>query len=343
MKTYRGFLIVLTALITLCLISGIAVGQDSIHIDSNGDVGIGTTTPGAKLDVRGDISGVSDITLSDTADSANYITGPVNRDLVIRTGNINSVADHIDFSVDTDTSGTVTVYETIMSITPAGNVGIGTTSPDYTLDVAGDADIRDELTAGTKSFKIDHPMAPAEKVLYHVAIEAPRNDLLYRGIAKLNSGKTIVNIDQASNMTSGTFASLTQNAEVVFLQNLDSFDRLRPGNIDGGSFKIICENPASSDRISWVVMAERNDPFIRNSKLCDENGKLITEVDKAELTEEKLSNLQDIIVKVGDASMAGERIEKVEGLGESKGFYLHPEAFGVKTPTRRVISVYEPK
>ena len=109
-----------------------------------------------------------------------------------------------------------------------GNVGIGISTPAYKLQVAGSAHIDNTLTAGSKQFKIDHPLAPTEKVLYHTAIEAPRNDLIYRGKVQLQGGKAMVDIDAASNLTPGTFAALTQNGAVVSLQNQDGFDRVRP-------------------------------------------------------------------------------------------------------------------
>jgi hypothetical protein len=86
-------------------------------------------------------------------------------------------------------------------------------------------------------------------------------------------------------MTKGTFTALTQNAEVVALVNKTSYSRLKPSDIVNGEFTISCEDVNSSDTISWVVIAERHDPFIINNKTTrtDENGHLIPEWDKPTL------------------------------------------------------------
>lgn len=141
------------------------------------------------------------------------------------------------------------------------------------------------------TFLIDHPLDPANKDLAHAFIEGPRNDLIYRGEAVLVAGRATVDIDMASHMTAGTFAALTTNARVTSLQNQDGFARLRPGAIAGGSFEIICEDAASTDAVTWVVMAERNDPYVREidpncSRDEATNGRFIVERDKPDYPEE---------------------------------------------------------
>ena len=139
------------------------------------------------------------------------------------------------------------------------------------------------LTKGSGTFKIDHPIQPNDKFLYHSFIEGPRVDLLYRGTAKLIGGKAVVDLNKDSTihpMMDGTFEALTQNAVVTSLQNQDSFDRLKPSKINGALFEIISENPDSTDEVAWVVMAERADPFIKAVDINDENGRLIPEYDK---------------------------------------------------------------
>ena len=64
--------------------------------------------------------------------------------------------------------------------------------------------------SGGKSFVIDHPIL-SNKELTHVAIEAPRGDLIYRGRVKMENGKAVANIDESGNMTDGTFVALTRS------------------------------------------------------------------------------------------------------------------------------------
>jgi hypothetical protein len=59
------------------------------------------------------------------------------------------------------------------------NVGIGTNRPQHLLDVNGNANfsgnvsIGGSLSKGSGSFKIDHPLDPANKYLYHSFVESP--------------------------------------------------------------------------------------------------------------------------------------------------------------------------
>ncbi|WP_433762080.1 hypothetical protein [Brucella anthropi] len=140
------------------------------------------------------------------------------------------------------------------------------------------------ISKGSGTFLIDHPLDPFNKNLRHGFVEAPRYDLIYRGTVQLVNGRATVDIDAASNMTSGTFAALTTNAVVTCLQNQDGFARLKPGPINGGSFEIICEDEACTDLVSWVVIAERDDPFVKSDldQNTDSDGRFVPEFEKEE-------------------------------------------------------------
>jgi hypothetical protein len=133
--------------------------------------------------------------------------------------------------------------------------------------------------AGTKAFNISHPLDPSNTRLIHASVEAPRHDLIYSGTVSLINGVAIVNIDRDScpnhPMRDGTFEALTRDVR-IYLQNNETFDRVK-GNITGGTLNIECENNASSASIDWMVIADRKDDILKNSKFGDENGYLITE------------------------------------------------------------------
>jgi hypothetical protein len=61
-----------------------------------------------------------------------------------------------------------------------GNVGIGTTTPGYKLEVNG------SFAATTKSFVIDHPTKPGMKLRYG-SLEGPENGVYVRGRLKDNN------------------------------------------------------------------------------------------------------------------------------------------------------------
>ena len=147
---------------------------------------------------------------------------------------------------------------------------------------AGHLRIPGTISKGGGTFKIDHPLDPLNKNLRHGFVEAPRYDLIYRGIVTLVNGRAEVNIDTASNMTVGTFAALTQNACVISLQNQVGFTPVKSTVLNGGIFEIIAQDLECNDTVSWLVIAERNDAFVRN---LDDNceritGRFIPEFDK---------------------------------------------------------------
>lgn len=147
----------------------------------------------------------------------------------------------------------------------------------------GDVFIGGALSKASGTFLIDHPLDPENRDLAHGFVEAPRYDLIYRGTVALVDGRATVDIDVASNMNPGTFEALTTNAVVTSLQNQSGFARLRPGVITGGSFEVICEDDTSTDTVSWVVIAERNDAFVKHmDDNCDADGRFIPEREKPE-------------------------------------------------------------
>jgi len=107
---------------------------------SSGNVGIGTTSPDAKLDVNGLIktSGISAHYLAGTLNLNNNILTNVNKITGIDSGNYLDIygggvasANLILDSTEHATKGNVIIAP------DGGNVGIGTTSPDFKLQVNG--------------------------------------------------------------------------------------------------------------------------------------------------------------------------------------------------------------
>jgi len=147
--------------------------------------------------------------------------------------------------------------------------------------LAGTGEITGALSKGSGTFKIAHPLDKDNKYLYHGFIEGPNYDLIYRGKVNLVGGTATVNIDTVSNMTAGTFVALTQNPD-YYLQNNTSWDAVK-GSISGNTLTITCQNSSSTDTVSWMVVAERADDLIKETKLSDSDGHLIPEWDKADI------------------------------------------------------------
>ena len=144
----------------------------------------------------------------------------------------------------------------------------------------GDLYIDGALDAASKNFKIKHPLSSKSSTHYliHSSIESPRADLIYRGKVKIFNEVTVVNIDEESNMTSGTFEVLCRNVQ-CFTTNETSWGAIK-ARVEGNLLIITAKEVGSFDTISWMVVGERCDADIYMSNNTDVNGKLIVELEK---------------------------------------------------------------
>ena len=146
-------------------------GTEKVRITSDGNFGIGTDNPNRKLVVEN--SGDTFLSVkAGTSDDVGVIFGDTDSDArgLIRYANN---GDSLRFW----TSGSEKVR-----ITSDGNLGIGTISPGYKLEVNG------SFAATTKSFVIDHPTKEGMKLRYG-SLEGPENGVYVRG--RLNGNNTI--------------------------------------------------------------------------------------------------------------------------------------------------------
>ncbi len=109
---------------------------------------------------------------------------------------------------------------------------------------------------GTKPFIIDHPLDPANKFLKHYSIESPEVINMYRGNAILDlNGEAIVqlpNYFESINNTNYSYnlTPIGQQANVYIKTE-----------ISNKQFEIAGGQPGQ--KVSWMVMAERNDPYLQ--------------------------------------------------------------------------------
>jgi hypothetical protein len=235
-------------------------------IAGNGNVGIGTNSPSSTLTVNGDISATSKLEVS-SADS--YQT--VGLQIGTRSGTAGSWQFSVAGSNGPQTQGALYIY--------SDRAGVATLVIQPTT---GNLFIAGSLSKGSGTFDIAHPLYPnTNRRLVHSFIEGPRCDLIYRGIIVLINGSASVYIDKQCTyapenaMDDGTFEALCANPQ-YFLQNMSGFNRVI-GSIYRGILTITCENNTATDMISWMVVAERKDPFVKNWDRTDSNGYLNTQ------------------------------------------------------------------
>jgi hypothetical protein len=140
----------------------------------------------------------------------------------------------------------------------------------------------DTISKGSGSFRIDHPI-PEKKDTHHLAhsfVESPQANNIYRGQVTLLNGQSVVNLDEASGMTEGTFVLLNRDIH-TFTSNESDWDHVR-GTVNGNILTIECQNPESAAKVSWLVIGERHDQHMYDTNWTDENGKVIVEPLKEE-------------------------------------------------------------
>ena len=110
-------------------------GAEIMRLQDNGNVGIGTTAPGTTLEVKGTGTTLFRLQPSAASDDNVFIFGAasssINRAKIYSTGNLGDVNGDLRFA--TGLAGTA--VDPAMVIRSSGNVGIGTTTPTYDLDI----------------------------------------------------------------------------------------------------------------------------------------------------------------------------------------------------------------
>jgi len=134
-----------------------------------------------------------------------------------------------------------------------GQAAGGTTN--YAGYFSGNAHVTGTLTAGTKAFKIDHPLDPTGKYLQHSCVESDEMANMYTGNAVLDGrGEATVTLPD-------WFEALNQD----FRYQLTCVGGFAPvyvaKEISGNAFQIAGGEPGM--KVSWMVTGVRHDAYAR--------------------------------------------------------------------------------
>ena len=143
-------------------------GTEHTRFASNGNAGIGTITPGEKLDVNGAIR----LRASNWTTYAAKLYAALDSTHCVRLDAYHNSSTAFEVIGTHADSGGANVRVVIAK--GGQKVGINNTNPSYQLEVTG------SFAATTKSFVIDHPTKENHKLIY-ACLEGPENSVYIRG------------------------------------------------------------------------------------------------------------------------------------------------------------------
>jgi hypothetical protein len=132
--------------------------------------------------------------------------------------------------------------------------------------------VGDLSATGTKSFKIDHPLDPANKYLFHFAVESPEVLNQYSGVVVLDaSGSAVVTLPAWFDAINAGPFRYQLTAIGVSMPDLYIAQK-----VVGRSFRIGGGVPGAE--VSWLLFGLRDDPYLRANPVQTESLKTGAEV-----------------------------------------------------------------
>jgi hypothetical protein len=145
--------------------------------------------------------------------------------------------------------------DTYINASPGSAVHMRINSVEQLVATSGNVSVSGNFSAtGTKNFRIDHPLDPANKYLFHASIESSEVLNLYSGNVVLNaSGEAVVQLPDWFEVINKDFRyQLTPIGA-------PGRDLYVGEEVSGGHFKIAGGKPGS--KVSWLVSGVRSDAW----------------------------------------------------------------------------------
>jgi hypothetical protein len=143
----------------------------------------------------------------------------------------------------------------ILALFPVRAHAIATLNFSHPVTILGNATVVGAVDKGGGSFVIDHPLDPANKLLFHSFVESPDVKNIYDGIATLDeNGEAVVSLPPY-------FEALNKD----FRYQVRPIEKPMPNlfikqEVSGNSFVIGGGVPGGT--VSWEVTGIRHDPYI---------------------------------------------------------------------------------
>ncbi|MBI4646364.1 MAG: hypothetical protein HY738_07175, partial [Bacteroidia bacterium] len=180
-------------------------------------------------------------------------------------GKVTSIGTNSYRGVYGEASGTGTKYGVYGSASGSGtNYGVYGSASGGTTNYAGyfngNVSVTGTLSKGGGSFKIDHPLDPENKLLYHSFVESPDMKNIYDGIAVLDeNGKALIQLP-------AYFEALNKDFRYMFAPIGAPMPNLFiEQEIVNNQFIIAGGVPGM--KISWQVTGIRKDPFAEHNRI----------------------------------------------------------------------------
>ena len=258
-----------------------------MRLDNNGNVGIGVIPPtGEKLDVNGGSGSGASIGIHGSSNDNYGVYGSSNTSFGVfgesgsspgvraRTYNPSSYALFADYSSSSTnfcglSSGNYAIYANGPSYLNgsliAGYFVIGQGGT-YNY-VSGSLHVSNDFEAsGSKNFRIDHPLDPANKSLVHSCIESNERLLIYSGTTITDAG------GNATVHLPPYFEALNINYRYQLTVVGQEFAQARVSEkISNNQFSIKTDKP--NIEICWEVTGDRNDAYSKTYPLVVEEAK----------------------------------------------------------------------
>jgi len=133
----------------------------------------------------------------------------------------------------------------------------------------GNVQVTGTLSKGGGAFKIDHPLDPENKYLYHSFVESPDMMNIYNGnISTDENGDAVVELPEY-------FGALNKDFRYQLTVVGTFAQAIIADKIRGNRFRI--KTSAPNVEVSWQVTGIRNDAFARKNRIPVEEDKLQTE------------------------------------------------------------------